>query len=248
KSRCKTTFHLYEAEKEKIVSIKEGDAMALPFGVTTRWCNQDDTELVIIFMGNTFIGHKVSNTINILDLIYLVMLDFLFNNVSLNPFIISTNYVFYVFFFSFLYSCFLEILNRIDAGSMCSPGFSCDSSYQVTYIVRGSGRAQIVGIDDKRITEIRVKAGNLFIVPRFFVVSKIDDGEGMEWFSIITTPNPIFSHLAGRTSVWKALSPEVLQAFFNVSPEAEQHFRSKRFNAEIYFPTLRKLATIAQYT
>lgn len=79
-------------------------------------------------------------------------------------------------------------LVRIYGHSMCSPGFSCDSAYQVTYIVRGGGRVQVVGIDGKRVLETHVEAGYLFIVPRFFVVSKIADDEGMEWFSIITTP------------------------------------------------------------
>jgi len=77
---------------------------------------------------------------------------------------------------------------RIDERSMCSPGFSCDSSLQLTYFVRGSGRVQVVGVDGKRVLETTLKAGNLFIVPRFFVVSKIADNDGMEWFSIITTP------------------------------------------------------------
>jgi hypothetical protein len=116
-----------------------------------------------------------------------------------------------------------------------------------------------------------VKAGHLFIVPRFFVVSKICDPDGMSWFSIITTPkwvlllyiyssvtlpylcmflafckdittpcmitcSPIFTHLAGRTSVWKALSPQVLEASLKVSPDVEQLFRSKRVNEEIFFP------------
>uniref|UniRef100_A0A7N1A2Q2 Cupin type-1 domain-containing protein n=1 Tax=Kalanchoe fedtschenkoi TaxID=63787 RepID=A0A7N1A2Q2_KALFE len=116
-------------------------------------------------------------------------------------------------------------LVRLDGSAMCSPGFSCDSALQ------------IVGVDGKRVLETTVKAGNLFIVPRFFVVSKIGNPEGMEWFSIITTPNPIFTHLAGRTSAWKALSPQVLQAAFNVPAEVEQAFRSKRNNAEIFFPS-----------
>ncbi|KAK1670729.1 hypothetical protein QYE76_058888 [Lolium multiflorum] len=126
-------------------------------------------------------------------------------------------------------------LVRIDGHSMCSPGFSCDSAYQVTYIVRGSGRVQVVGIDGTRVLETRVEAGCLFIVPRFFVVSKIADEAGLEWFSIITTPNPIFSHLAGRTSVWKAISPAVLEASFNTTPEMEKMFRSKRLDSEIFF-------------
>ena len=53
-------------------------------------------------------------------------------------------------------------------------------SFQVTYIVRGSGRAQVVGADGRRVLETTVKAGNLFIVPRFFVVSKIADSDGLE--------------------------------------------------------------------
>ncbi|XP_037467507.1 11S globulin seed storage protein 2-like [Triticum dicoccoides] len=126
-------------------------------------------------------------------------------------------------------------LVRIDAHSMCSPGFSCDSAYQVTYIVRGSGRVQVVGPDGKRVLETRIEGGSLFIVPRFHVVSKIADASGMEWFSIITTPNPIFSHLAGKTSVWKAISPEVLEASFNTTPEMEKLFRSKRLDSEIFF-------------
>ncbi|KAL0336428.1 UNVERIFIED_CONTAM: Glutelin type-A 1 [Sesamum radiatum] len=127
-------------------------------------------------------------------------------------------------------------LVRLNGKAMCSPGFSCDSALQVTYIVRGSGRVQVVGVDGKRVLETTIKAGSLFIVPRFFVVSKIADPDGMDWFSIITTPNPVFTHLAGRTSVWKALSPEVLQAAFGVPPDVEQKFSSKRKAEEIFFP------------
>ncbi|KAK4358570.1 hypothetical protein RND71_020799 [Anisodus tanguticus] len=119
---------------------------------------------------------------------------------------------------------------------MCSPGFSCDSALQVTYIVRGSVRVQVVGVDGKRVLETHIKAGCLFIVLRFFVVSKIGNPDGMKWFSIITTPNPMFTHLAGRTSAWKALSPQVLQAAFNVSPDVEKQFSSNRIAEEIFFP------------
>ncbi|OVA18197.1 11-S seed storage protein [Macleaya cordata] len=281
---------LPEAEKEKVIAIKKGDAIALPFGVVTWWYNKDDTELVVLFLGDTSKGHKAGE----------------FTEFSLT----GSNGIFTGFSTEFVGRAWdleedkvkalvgsqkssgivklsdgfsmpepkeedrkgmalnceeapldvdiknggrVVVLNtqnlplvgevglgadlvRLDGGAMCSPGFSCDSAFQVTYIIRGSGRVQVVGVDGKRVLETRVKAGNLFIVPRFFVVSKIDDGEGMEWFSIITTPNPIFTHLAGRTSVWKALSPQVLEASFNVSPEVEKHFRSKRTADAIFFP------------
>ncbi|GJW02303.1 hypothetical protein Tco_1561159 [Tanacetum coccineum] len=41
--------------------------------------------------------------------------------------------------------------------------------------------------------------------------------------------------IAGTTSTWKALSPEMLQASFIVTHEAEKSFRSKRMNSEIFF-------------
>ncbi|XP_057777325.1 11S globulin seed storage protein Ana o 2.0101-like [Salvia miltiorrhiza] len=277
-------------KEEKVVAIKKGDAIALPFGVVTWWYNKDDADLVILFLGDTSKAHKSGS-----------FTDF---------FLTGTNGIFTGFSTEFVGRAWdldegvvkslvgsqkgngivkldpslkmpepkkehyngmalnceeapldvdiknggkVVVLNtknlplvgevglgadlvRLDGKAMCSPGFSCDSALQVTYIVRGSGRVQVVGVDGKRVLETTIKAGDLFIVPRFFVVSKIANDEGMDWFSIITTPNPIFTHLAGRTSVWKALSPEVLQAAFNVPAQVEEKFTSKRKAEEIFFP------------
>lgn len=276
-------------KEEKVIAIKEGDTIALPFGVVTWWFNKEDSELTILFLGETSKAHKRGE-----------FTDF---------FLTGPNGIFTGFTPEFVsrawdlpeetvktlvasqpskgivklsddakmpepkeghrdgmvLNCLeapldvdiknggrVVVLNtknlplvgevglgadlvRIDGKSMCSPGFSCDSAYQVTYIVRGSGRVQVVGVDGKRLLETRVEAGCLFIVPRFFVVSKIADDSGLEWFSIISTPNPVFTHLAGRTSVWKALSPEVLEAAFNVPKDVEHQFRSKRLDSEIFF-------------
>ncbi|KAI8573821.1 hypothetical protein RHMOL_Rhmol01G0305100 [Rhododendron molle] len=277
-------------KEEKVLSIKKGDALALPFGVVTWWYNKEDTELVVLFLGDTSKAHKSGS-----------FTDF---------FLTGSNSIFNGFSTEFVSRAWdleesvaktlvgkqtgkgivkldasvklpepnsehrngmalnceeapldvdikkggrVVILNtknlplvgevglgadlvRLDGSAMCSPGFSCDSALQVTYIVRGSGRVQVVGVDGKRVLETTLKAGNLFIVPRFFVVSKIADPEGMEWFSIITTPNPIFTHLAGSIGTWKALSPEVIQASFNVGSDIEQQFRSKRADEAIFFP------------
>ncbi|KAG9453699.1 hypothetical protein H6P81_006603 [Aristolochia fimbriata] len=274
--------------KEKVIAIKKGDALALPFGVTTWWFNDDDAELVVLFLGDTSKAHKIGEFTNF----YLTGATGLFTGFTpefvgrawdldeeqVKQFVHNQKATGIVKLKDgtqmpvakderkgVVLNCeeapldvdipkagCVVVLNtqnlpmikevglgadlvRIQGNAMCSPGFSCDSAYQVTYIVRGSGRVQVVGPDGKRALETHVKAGNLFIVPRFFVVSKISDADGMDWFSIITTPNPVFSHLAGRTGVWKALSPEVLQAAFNVSPELEKAFTSKRPKDEIFF-------------
>ncbi|OMO74408.1 11-S seed storage protein, plant [Corchorus capsularis] len=276
--------------EEKVIAIRKGDAIALPFGVITWWYNKEYTDLVVLFLGDTSKGHKAGQ-----------FTDF---------FLTGTNAIFTGFTTEFVKRAWdvddetvkalvgnqtgngivkldatakmpepkpehrlgmalnceeapldtnikdagnVVVLNtrnlplvgqvglgadlvRLEGNAMCSPGFSCDSALQVTYIVKGSGRLQVVGLDGKRVLETIVKAGNLLIVPRFFVVSKIADPDGLSWFSIITTPNPVFTHLAGSIGAWKALSPEVLQASLNVNSETEKVFRSKRTNDAIFFP------------
>jgi hypothetical protein len=46
--------------------------------------------------------------------------------------------------------------------------------------------------------------------------------------------SPIFSHLAGKTSVWKMISPEVLEASFSTTQEMDKLFRSKRLDSVIF--------------
>ncbi|URE42156.1 Cupin [Musa troglodytarum] len=55
---------LPEATKEKVIAIKKGDAIALPFGVVTWWFNPSDAELVVLFLGDTSKGHKADQFTN----------------------------------------------------------------------------------------------------------------------------------------------------------------------------------------
>ncbi|MQL98939.1 hypothetical protein Taro_031654 [Colocasia esculenta] len=275
---------------EKVVALRKGDAIALPFGTVTWWFNPGDADLVVLFLGDTSKAHKRGEFTNFqltgstgvftgftpefagrafdlpeADATKLVgsqpaagivklgdgvklpepvekHREGLVLNCEEAPLdvdvknggrvaVVSTQNL------PLVGECgFGGDLVKLDGGAMCSPGFSCDSAFQVTYVTKGCGRAQVVGVDGKRVLETKVKAGSLFIVPRFFVVSKIADPQGMQWFSIVTTPNPVFTHLAGKTSIWKALSPQVLEASFNVSPVSEKLFRSKRTSDAIFFP------------
>uniref|UniRef100_M8BYB0 13S globulin basic chain n=1 Tax=Aegilops tauschii TaxID=37682 RepID=M8BYB0_AEGTA len=203
---------LPEAAKEKVIPVKEGDALALPFGAVTWWHNSEGStaELVVLFLGDTSKGHTPGR----------------FTNFQLT----GASGIFTGFSTEFVARAW-----DLDQDAAAKIVSTQTGSGVVTYIVRGGGRVQVVGIDGTRVLETHAEAGCLFIVPRFFVVSKIADDTGMEWFSIITTPNPIFSHLAGRTSVWKAISPAVLESAFNTSPEMEKLFRSKRLDSEIFF-------------
>ncbi|XP_044481833.1 glutelin type-D 1-like [Mangifera indica] len=277
-------------KEEKCIAIKKGDAIALPFGVVTWWYNKEDTELVVLFLGDTSKAHKAGeftefflagpkgmysgfttefvsrawdldeNTVKslvgkqsghgIVKLGAGVKMpepkkehrEGMALNCEEAPLDVDVKNGGRVVLLNTKNLPLVgEIglgadLVRLDGKAMCSPGFSCDSALQVTYVVRGSGRVQVVGADGKRVLETTIKAGNLFIVPRFFVVSKIADPDGMAWFSIITTPNPIFTNLAGKTSILKAVSPAVLEASFNVGPDLEKALRSKRMSDAVFFP------------
>ncbi|KAK6163151.1 hypothetical protein DH2020_002992 [Rehmannia glutinosa] len=230
-------------KEEKVLPIKKGDAIALPFGVVTWWYNKEDTELVVLFLGDTSKAHKsgsftdffltgsngiftgfstefVSRAWDVEESIAKTLVSSQsakgivkvaptakmpepkkehYNGMALNceeapldvdikdggkVVVLNTKNLPLVG----------EVglgadLVRLNGSAMCSPGFSCDSALQVTYIVREAA-----------------------------------------------VSSPIFTHLAGRTSVWKALSPEVLQAAFNVPADVEQKFSSKRKAEEIFFP------------
>ncbi|KAL0451348.1 UNVERIFIED_CONTAM: Glutelin type-A 2 [Sesamum latifolium] len=251
-------------KEEKVLAIKKGDAISLPFGVTTWWYNKEDTELAILFLGDTSKGHKSGS-----------FTDFCLTGANGIFTGFSTEFVSRAWDLdestvkTLVGSQSGKGIVKLTAGTkMPEPkanhykgmALNCEEA-PLDVDIKGGGKVVVLNtknlplvgevglgadlgkrqspsrrVDGKRVLETTVKAGNLFIVPRFFVVSKISDADGLDWFSIITTPIPIFTHLAGRTSVWKALSPEVLQASFNVGADVEQKFSSKRKAEEIFFP------------
>ncbi|KAI3755214.1 hypothetical protein L1987_55010 [Smallanthus sonchifolius] len=116
---------------------------------------------------------------------------------------------------------------KLEGNALLAPSYVADGSVQICYVSKGSGRIKVVGSEGKPALDSKVEEGDLYIVPQFFAIAEIADDCGMEVFSVITCSKPVFGQLAGNTSVWKALSPVVLQAALNVTPESEQHFKSK---------------------
>ncbi|KAH9298949.1 hypothetical protein KI387_030631, partial [Taxus chinensis] len=50
---------LPEAESERVVKVKRGDAIAVPMGVLSWWLNDNPSEqLEILFMGDTSKAHR----------------------------------------------------------------------------------------------------------------------------------------------------------------------------------------------
>ncbi|GFS30663.1 RmlC-like cupins superfamily protein [Actinidia rufa] len=203
-------------KEEKVLPIKKGDAIALPFGVITWSHNKEDTKLVVLSLGNTSKAHRSGS-----------FTDF---------FLTGSNGIFTGFSPEFLD----KTLKMPEPNEEHQNGMALNCEEPLDVDIKRGGRVVVlntknlplvgevrlgddlvVGVDGKRILETTIKGGDLFIVPRFFVASKIADPDGMEWFSIITTPDPIFTHLAGSIATWMALSPEVVRASFNIGSDRE---------------------------
>ncbi|KAI3445640.1 hypothetical protein Pfo_002305 [Paulownia fortunei] len=118
-------------------------------------------------------------------------------------------------------------LVRLEPNSVLDPSYSTDASHRIIYVTKGSGRIQIVGLNGTRALDASVQKDELFVVPKFFAAALLADEQGMEVFCVSTSPRPELEKLAGNTSAWEALSPSVLQAALNVSPEFVKLFKSK---------------------
>lgn len=116
-------------------------------------------------------------------------------------------------------------LLKLEPNAMFGPTYYAeDSGVELTYVIKGSGWVQVVGMNGQIALDTQLEAGQLFAVPKLNVVAIGAGEEGIECFSIVTTSSPILGELAGNKSIWKALSHQVLQASLDVSPELSKLF------------------------
>ncbi|BFG19824.1 hypothetical protein CerSpe_060980 [Prunus speciosa] len=118
-------------------------------------------------------------------------------------------------------------LIKLEANAISSPIYTTDATVQVVYVAGGSGQIQIVGLNGQLVLDTEVKAGDLLVVPSFFMVAKLSGGNGLECFSVITSSQPVLEDLAGKTSALGALSPEMLQIALNITPELQDLLSSR---------------------
>ncbi|KAM7474613.1 hypothetical protein LguiB_021856 [Lonicera macranthoides] len=128
--------------------------------------------------------------------------------------------------------------NYVKLGSeeMLGPVYTTDSSVQMVYVAKGTGRVQITGASGKIELNSEVKEGELFLVPKFFVFAQIAGENGMECVSVVTSSKPEFELLAGKESVWNSFSPLVLQTTLGITSGFEELFKSNNENSTVVTP------------
>ncbi|XP_028753260.1 cocosin 1-like [Neltuma alba] len=107
---------------------------------------------------------------------------------------------------------------KLEPNATKAPLYLTIPSTQLIYVARGSGKIEIVGFNGKLVLDSKVEAGQLIVVPKFFVSAQIAGEVGMEFYSIVTAKRPMFEELAGKSSIWEAMSHQVQQVALNVDP------------------------------
>ncbi|XP_052210223.1 glutelin type-D 1-like [Diospyros lotus] len=264
--------------REQVLTIEKGDAVPVPVGVVSWWFNGGDSDVDIVFIGETskayvpgeftyfFLTGKVgllggfsnefirrayngitkeeaSKLVTSQTGTLVVRLDegismpnipqpcnhhhkkqLIISNSSLTA-AANANYS---TFEEVALSAKLVKLEPEGEAAVLPPTYAADSAVQVSYVVKGSGRVQLVGINGKQELDAQVKAGDLLVIPPFYAAMEIADHEqGVECLSVITSSQPKFGQLGGKTSVWKAMYPGALQASLGTSPEFAQLVVSK---------------------
>ncbi|KAH0784900.1 hypothetical protein KY290_004498 [Solanum tuberosum] len=129
--------------------------------------------------------------------------------------------------------------NRVvlEGGAVLGPIFTADSSIHLSYITKGSGRVVIVGLFGKVVLDTKVEEGELFFVPKFFpFVVEADEG-GIEFLSLKTSSKQTYGELSsGKTSIWEAASPSILEASLNMTPDLTKSFESKIAKGAVIAP------------
>ncbi|XP_055811946.1 11S globulin seed storage protein Ana o 2.0101-like [Solanum dulcamara] len=103
------------------------------------------------------------------------------------------------------------------------------NAHSIIYILRGTGRIQVVGDTGNSVFDDEVREGQMIVVPQNFAIVKKAGNEGLEYIAFKTNDQAMTSSLAGRLSAIRAMPEEVLMNSYQIS---RQEARSLKYNRE----------------
>ncbi|CBI23805.3 unnamed protein product, partial [Vitis vinifera] len=185
-----------EASEEVVLKLKEGDIIPVPSGAVSWWYNDGDSELVIVFLGETskayvpgeFTYFLLTGTQGILG-----GFSTEFNSRAYN---ISNEEA-----KKLAKSQTGVLLIKLPEGQKM-PHPCKNSTDKLVYNIDAAlpdihvqNAGLLTALTAKKfpfLGEVGLSAGHLYVVPRFFVASTIADGEGLEYFSLLTATQHVF--------------------------------------------------------
>jgi len=102
------------------------------------------------------------------------------------------------------------------------------NAHSVVYMIQGHARVQVVNNNGQTVFNDRLRQGQLLIVPQHYVVLKKAEREGCQYISFKTNPNSMVSHIAGKSSILRALPVDVLANAYRISRQEARNLKNNR--------------------
>lgn len=102
------------------------------------------------------------------------------------------------------------------------------NAHSVVYITQGRARVQVVNNNGKTVFNGELRRGQLLIIPQHYAVVKKAQREGCAYIAFKTNPNSMVSHIAGKSSIFRALPNDVLANAYRISREEAQRLKHNR--------------------
>ncbi|XP_059283544.1 11S globulin seed storage protein 1-like [Lycium ferocissimum] len=113
------------------------------------------------------------------------------------------------------------------------------NAHSIIYIIRGSGRIQVVGNAGRSVFNDEVRRGQLIVVPQNFAIVKRAGEEGLEYIAFKTNDNAMTNPLAGRLSAIRAMPEEVLMNSYDISRQEARSLKYNRDELTVFGPGAR---------
>ncbi|OIT27793.1 PREDICTED: legumin B-like [Nicotiana attenuata] len=113
------------------------------------------------------------------------------------------------------------------------------NAHAIIYIIRGSGRIQVVGNAGRSVFNDEVRQGQLLVVPQNFALVKRAGEQGLEYITFKTNDNAMTSPLAGRLSAIRAMPEEVLMNSYQISRQEARSLKYNRDELNVFGPGAR---------
>ncbi|KAJ4833001.1 hypothetical protein Tsubulata_001678, partial [Turnera subulata] len=136
--------------------------------------------------------------------------------------------------FNFPILRFLQLSARkgfLYRNAMLAPNWNINA-HSLHYVIRGSGRVQIVSDNGQSVFDQEVRPGQVFTTPQNFATVTRAGSEGLEWVSFQTNDNAQWNQLAGRVSAIRAIPEDVLANAFQISREDARRVKFNRDEIE----------------
>jgi hypothetical protein len=95
-------------------------------------------------------------------------------------------------------------------------------------MIQGHARVQVVNNHGQIVFNGLLRQGQLLIIPQHYVVLKKAERGGCQYISFKTNPNSMVSHVAGKSSILRALPVDVIANAYRISRQEARNLKNNR--------------------